>query len=189
MRSIVAVPELNEPLRSVEPGRPRLGSRRVTAPGAIRLEVGVILLGMHEKAGLGMAKVVNLWIPPRPAGMSVADFLRRHNLNLAILMGLRLARARRAELNLMCVVPNVEAVAVASAQLIELKDLCRMERVAKPCIVVGEFREVLREAPLADMDIIGLRRTIDIDFLTYAVQATRSSCLFAADSGWESAIA
>ncbi len=156
---------------------------------ANRLEVGVILLGMHDKAGLGMAKVVNLWIPPRDAALSMMDYLRRHNLNLAILMGLRLARAWRAELNLMCVVPSEAEVPAARSHLTELKDLCRMERVANPCVVVGEFRQVLRESPTADMDILGLRREPDLDFVTEAVQATRSSCLFAADSGWESAIA
>jgi len=155
---------------------------------AIRLEVGVILLGMHDKAGLGMAKAVNLWVPPRTAELSIPDYLRRHNLNLAILMGLRLAGAWRAELNLITVVATEAEMAGANAHMTELEDLCRMDRRAKHRVVVGDFKQALRDAPLADMDILGLRREPDLAFVAEAVRATRSSCLFAADSGWESAI-
>lgn len=156
---------------------------------ATRLEVGVILLGIHDQAGLGMAKAVNLWIPPRPATLALTDFLRQHNLNLAILMGLRLARAWHAELNLMCVVASEAEISAAQAHLVELEDLARMDRQTKHRVVVGEFTQVMSQAPMADMDVLGLRREPDLSFAAKAVHATRSSCLFAADSGWESAIA
>jgi len=156
---------------------------------ASRLEVGVLLIAMHEKAGLGMAKVVNIWIAPRDNTTSMADYLRGNNLNLTLLMAIRLAKAWHAELNLITVVPGQEDVAGAQAHIEELRDLCRIENDATTRVMIGEFSTCVRQAPQSDMDIMGFRRGPDLDFVQEMVVATRSSCMFAADSGLESALA
>ncbi len=156
---------------------------------ANRLDVGVLLVAMHEKAGLGMAKVVNVWIAPRDVTTPMAEYLRANNLNLTLLMAIRLAKAWRAELNLITVVPDPEGVAGARAHIEELRDLCRIDNGALTRVMVGEFRTCVRQAPQSDMDIMGLRRGPDLDFVHEMVEATRSSCMFAADSGLESALA
>ncbi|MDH3495853.1 MAG: hypothetical protein OER21_03760 [Gemmatimonadota bacterium] len=156
---------------------------------ASRLDVGVLLLAMHEKAGLGMAKVVNVWIAPRNVTTPMADYLRANNLNLTLLTAIRLAKAWRAELNLITVVPRQEEEAGARVHIEELRDLCRIDNGATTRVMVGEFRACVRQAPQSDMDIMGLRRGPDLDFVHEMVEATRSSCMFAADSGLESALA
>jgi len=156
---------------------------------ANRLEVGVLLIAMHEKAGLGMAKVVNIWIAPRDSTTPMADYLRANNLNLTLLMAIRLAKAWHAELNLITVVPGQEDVAGAQTHIEELRDLCRIDNDATTRVMVGEFRTCVRQAPQSDMDIMGIRRGPDLDFVHEMVVATRSSCMFAADSGLESALA
>ncbi len=156
---------------------------------ARRLEIGVVLVALHEKAGLGMAKVVNVWIPPREGGVTVSDYLLANNLNLVLLMGIRLARAWRAELNVISVVAREQDVAGTTAQLDELRDLCRIDTSAATRVMVGEFRACVRMAPQSDMDILGLKRGPDLQFLADMVEATRSSCMFVADSGLESVLA
>ncbi len=38
-----------------------------------RLGLGIMLLGMHSKAGLGRSRIINLWIPPFDEADSLAD--------------------------------------------------------------------------------------------------------------------
>ena len=156
---------------------------------ARRLQIGVLLLAMHEKAGLGMAKVVNVWVPPRAVGMPVATYLETSHLNLGILMAIRLAKAWQAELNLITVVPDAAAVPHATRHIDELRDLCRIEGRATTRVIVGDFRACVRQAPQSDMDILGLRGGTDLEFVSEMVEATRSSCMFLGDSGLESALA
>ncbi len=103
-------------------------------------------------------------------------------------MGLRLARAWNAELNLITVVEQQDMVAAARADLLELCDLARISK-ARDLVIVGRFEDTVRTVPVADMDIMGLRKGPDLHFVADMMQATRSSCLFSVDSGWESAIA
>jgi len=71
----------------------------------------------------------------------------------------------------------------------ELRDLCRIENDAMTRVMVGEFQICVRQAPQSDMDILGLRGGRDLQFVEEMVLATRSSCMFAADSGLGSALA
>jgi solute carrier family 12 sodium/potassium/chloride transporter 2 len=75
---------------------------------ARRLGVGVTLLALHSKAGLGRMSVINVWLRPPTPGDSVEQVLAKGNMNLGILLGYRLARGWRGELNLICVA-GVEA--------------------------------------------------------------------------------
>ena len=74
--------------------------------------------------------------------MPMAEYLRRNNLNLALLMGIRLAKAWHAELNLITVVPTQEDVAGARAHIEDLRDLCRIGDDATTLVIVGEFRDL-----------------------------------------------
>lgn len=156
---------------------------------ARRMKIGVLLIAMHEKAGLGMAKVVNVWVPPREAAMPIADYIQVNNLNLVLLMAIRLARAWGADLNVISVVSAQEEVARTAAHIDELRDLCRIENDATTRVMVGDFRTCVQQAPQSDMDILGIKRGPDLQFVADMMQATRSSCMFAADSGLESALA
>ncbi len=167
----------------------RHGEIKELVEEARRLEIGVLLVALHEKAGMGMAKVVNVWVPPRESAAPMPDYLRANNLNLGLLMAIRLAKAWRAELNLITVVPREEDVAATRAHIDEVRDLCRIEDAAQTIVMVGEFATCVRRAPQSDMDILGLKRGPDLPFVDEMVQATRSSCMFAADSGLESALA
>ncbi len=157
-----------------------------------RLEVGVMLLALHEEAGLGMSKVVNLWVRPRPEGLSLQDYLDRSDLNLGILIALRLAKAWEANLNLITVIPDEDEAQAAWEHLNELRDLARIPESARSEVMVGAFEACVAEAPQSDIDVMGLRREgggPDLAFVAEMVRATRSACLFCGSSGHENALA
>lgn len=156
---------------------------------AHRLQIAVLLIALHDQAGLGMAKVVNLWVPPRGQAASAAEYLKANNLNLAMLMAIRLAKAWRAELNIITVVDHEQELADARAHIEELRDLCRVQVAAKTLVMAGDFEASVRKAPQSDMDILGLKPGRDLDLIRKMVHVSRSSCMFAADSGLENALA
>lgn len=97
--------------------------------------------------------------------------------------------AWRAELNLIGVVSGDDQVDPATAHIHELRDLCRIGVGATTRVMVGDFRACVGKAPQSDMDILGIKQGLDLAFVAEMVEATRSSCKFAADSGLESALA
>ncbi len=161
---------------------------------AERLEVGVLLLGMHEDAGLGMKRVVNLWLRPKAPDTSLGEYLARSELNLGILTALRLTRAWKADLNLITVLHDEREENAVRQHVEELRDLCRIPESASVIVMVGPFDQCVAQAPQSDMDIMGLRpgddgAGPDLDFVARMVNATRSSCLFVGSSGHENALA
>lgn len=172
---------------------PRLGERRGEFADIIanarRTNVGILLMSPHPKAGMGQRRVINLWMRPPDANLSFKDNFSVANLNLTLLMGYRLARTWKAQINLMTIVPDADDVADADAFLSEVSDLARLPGGTRRKVMVGSFAESLSSAPAADLQILGLRPETDFDFIENVVEYTGSSCLFVADSGRESALA
>jgi solute carrier family 12 sodium/potassium/chloride transporter 2 len=156
---------------------------------ARRLKVGGLLAAMHAKAGLGRAAVINLWIRPPEPGQGVAEALAAGNSNLAILCAYRLSQAWQAELNLVSAVEREDQVAPVRSYTDELRDLCRIPRSANTVVLVGTLEDAVRAVPQSDMDILGMRKDLDLEFVERMVRLTRSSCMFTMDSGLENALA
>ena len=156
---------------------------------ARRLNVGVLLLGLHPVAGLGRAEVVNLWIRPQLGEQPIPERLQKGSINLAMLMALRLFKAWKGVLNLVTVVSHEDEVSVAQKYIMDLRDLCRIPRTARTIVLVGKFEECVIRAPQSDMDFMGLQSTPDFEFVHRIVKTTGSSCIFVRDSGNESALA
>ncbi|MDJ0576364.1 MAG: amino acid permease [Xenococcaceae cyanobacterium MO_234.B1] len=156
---------------------------------AQRLEIGVMLFGLHLLAGLGRAEVINLWLTPQLDDLPISEKLQKGSINLAILMSLRLARKWKGVLNLISVVSQKEEVMLAKDYIEELRDLCRIPNKAKTYILVGTLDECITYAPQSDIDLMGLPAEPSYDFVCRMVQLTGSSCLFFRDSGSESALA
>ena len=154
-----------------------------------RLGLGIMLLGMHPKAGLGRTQVINLWIPPFDTASPLADSLNLHNMNLAVLTAYRLTKAWKGTLNLITVVEDGSKKSAAARTIEEMRELTRIPKSASILIMVGDWESRLHEAPQSDMDILPLRPEDDLDYVKRMVDITRSSCLFVKDSGRESAVA
>jgi len=150
--------------------------------------VGVLMLAMHPKAGLGQNNAVNLWLRPASSGWDVEEAFRRNNLDLNLLMGYRLAARWGATLNLITVVPDKSHEAEADAFLRQICDLARIPKTARRHVMVGTFGHCSECAPSADIHILGLQEQPDFAFMQHMVEVTHASCLFVADSGRESAL-
>lgn len=153
-----------------------------------RLKIGLAVLGLHPKAGLGREKVVNLWVPYRKEG-SLEQTLDQTGLHLGILFTYRLLKTWKAEVQILTVVEEPEGVPSARLYLEELCDLCRMPRSVDIQVLTGSFEQALESAPQSDLDILGLPKEPTLERLHEIVEKTRSACLFVADSGNENALA
>ncbi len=156
---------------------------------AQRLKIGIMLLGLHPLAGMGRVEVINLWVTPQISEIPFSEKLTQGNLNLTMLMALRLYRSWQGSLNLITVVSHTEEVKIAQQYVEKLRDLSRIPRQAKTFVLVGEFEQSIAQAPQSDIDLIGLPKEPNFDFICRMVELTGSSCLFFRDSGNESAIA
>jgi hypothetical protein len=156
---------------------------------AVRLKVGVTLLGLHPKAGLGRTAVVNIWLRPPLEGESVEQTLSRGNMNLGMLLGYRLGRGWNAEVNLICIATEEGQKPMAEQYLEELRDLARIPGHAQSLVFVGDFESSLAQVPQSDMDIMGMPKNFDMEFVKRMVETTRSSCMFTVDSGQENVLA
>ena len=156
---------------------------------ARRLKVGIMVLGLHDQAGLGRASVINLWISPRSRPQSIQAFLTETNQNLGILTAVRLARSWGGELNLITVVQNEDDVAEAHHHIEEIRDLCRIQASARTMAYVGSFHDAIHRAPQADLHVVGLPSSDPMASALSIVRDSRASCLFVVDSGLESALA
>ena len=70
-----------------------------------------------------------------------------------------------------------------------LSDQARMPSLTEFHVLNGEFEIAAQKAPSADINIFGLAKTLQLDFIRNVPDLTKSSCLFVKDSGHESALA
>lgn len=156
---------------------------------AHNIEVGVLLLGIHPRAGFGRRRTINVWVRPSISGWDVHEAFERNNLDLALLMGYRLIKTWKCKhaFNLITVVPDEREVENAHAFLAELCDLARIPSAANHHVMVGTFMSCLANAPQCDLSILGLQAEPDFDFMRSVIETSEASCLFLEDSGRESA--
>jgi amino acid transporter len=150
--------------------------------------VGVLLLALHPKAGLGQRQSVNLWVRRAPDSWDAHAAFRSGNLNLNLLTGYRLLRNWGSDVNLLIVISDESERQDAVMFLRELCDLARLPMEVTCRVVVGPFEEALMQAPPADLQILGLQPKPDFVFVNRMVAISRGSCLFVLDSGRESAL-
>jgi amino acid transporter len=150
--------------------------------------VGMVVVAMHPLAGLGQRRRVNLWVRPAPGTWDPVAAFSSGNLNLNLLMGYRLMRQWRAEVNLLTVVRDEAEVPLARRFQDELCDLARYPASVERRAVAGGFEACLEAAPDADINLIGLPSNRDAAYLRHLVATARSTCLFVCDSGRESAL-
>lgn len=149
--------------------------------------VGVLFLGRHPAVTLDRGQAVNLWIRRDRSGWDVPAAFEHNNLDLTLLMGFRLMRHWDAEVNVITVVPDPSEREDAEKFLAEVCDLARLPASTSVQVMTGPFDECAAAAPESDLDILGLQRNPDFDFLRRVIDLRRGTCLFVADSGRESA--
>ena len=139
--------------------------------------MGIILLYQYKRIGFGMQKDVNLWLRDEST-----------NWHLAMLIALQLQLNWEGKLNLITVAQKAESVKRLQNFLERLGDQVRLPSMSEFHVIVGNFEDITKTAPKADINIFGLSDKLSFDFIRSISKNTKSSCLFIGDSGQESAL-
>ncbi len=144
---------------------------------AVREKMGIIVYAQHQKNALGNKETLNVW-------------LRRSspNKDLAILMAIQLNRNWNGQLRFITVVAGNDYVDRARGAQERLIDRARLPISTETVILVGNFKNVLNQAPTADLNIFGISNELDGDTMHDLMAAVNTSCLFVKDSGDESMV-
>jgi len=142
---------------------------------AIREHLGIVVLSLHPKNGLGNRSIINVW-------------LRRSspNKDLAVLMALQLKRNWDSRLRFITVAVDEETQQKSQLVLERLIDRTRMPSGTEAAAIQGDFQQVLEEAPTADLNVFGLSNDLDADLMHDLATKVNTSCLFVKDGGEES---
>lgn len=140
--------------------------------------MGVIVLSLHPKLMFAHEKVVNLWVRERSP-----------NVDMAILIALQLVKNWGGSLRLIQVVDNEEDKERGDEYLEKLRKLMRIPKNTESCVLVGSFALIIKNAPVADVNIFGMAEDINVNWMRDTANDIGTSVLFLADSPHESAIA
>ncbi|PIW69562.1 MAG: Na-K-Cl cotransporter [Ignavibacteriales bacterium CG12_big_fil_rev_8_21_14_0_65_30_8] len=141
-------------------------------------DLGLILLRQHPKKAFGMQKTINLWLRDKSP-----------NWNLAILITLQIQRNWEGKINLISVANDKSEIRRINIFLERLSDQARLPSMTELFVLTGSFKETLKTAPLADINILGFSGTSELEFMRNATNITKTSCVFINESGEESAFA
>ena len=141
-------------------------------------KMGTIILNQYRRVGFGMQKDVNLWLRDESP-----------NWNLAMLIALQLQLNWQGKLNLITVTNKPERVKALNRFLERLGDQVRLPSMSEFHVLLGEFKDILKSAPRADMNIFGLSENLSFYRIHSIPEDVKSSCIFVKDSGYENALA
>ena len=111
------------------------------------------------------------------------------NVDLAILIALKIQRNWGAKIRLIQAVDNEDNKARARSYLYRIKKIMRIPKETETLVVVGDFEKVLNSVPEADMNMFGMPEEINIAQERKIVDKLDTSLLFFRDSKHESAVA
>lgn len=145
---------------------------------AIKYQLGVIILKQHPRLAFGMQQTVNLWLRDKSP-----------NWHLAVLISLQLQLNWGGRLNLITASADKTDERHLYRFLESLGDQARLPSMTDFHVLIGDFKDVVQQAPNADINIFGLADQLPFNFMRETPELTKSSCLFIKDAGWESALA
>jgi hypothetical protein len=153
---------------------------------SIRLEIGVLLYVAHPTALLGERNIINVWISDRQSNWSIGWDIG--NLDLSLLIAYKLKLNWNAKIRLITVINDPKEEQNAREFLNSLINLARLPETITE-VYIGTFKQVMDNAPSADLNIFGMEENLSFHFVKEMVFKTNSSCLFVKDSGHESILA
>lgn len=144
----------------------------------IREELGICVLSLHPKNSFGKESTINLW-------------LRRSspNKNLAILLAIQLQRNWDGIIRFLSVSSDEEAITKKERLFNHLREKARFPSNTEVHVMMGDFKQELRNAPIADINIFGMSNDLDCEIMHELVEVIDTTCLFVKDSGEESMMA
>ncbi|NNE02918.1 MAG: Na-K-Cl cotransporter, partial [Eudoraea sp.] len=142
---------------------------------SIRLETGVLLYVAHPTALLGQRNTINVWISDRRDNWSLGWDIG--NLDLSMLIAYKLKLNWDAKIRLITVINDPKEEENAKKFLHSLINLARLPQTLTE-VYVGSFKEIVEQAPIADLNIFGMEENLSFHFVKEMTYKTNSSCLF-----------
>lgn len=150
---------------------------------------GMLMFAPFEQVGLGIEKVVNVWIDIIPDDWQKE--LDLGNNDLSLLTGIIIRRNWNAQLNIIKTMREGHPLTAEDVRK-ELEDIKGLARLPKdiPIHVIPRNVDMWQKVPLADLNIMEIPNKEDLDLvrLLEIPQKLRTACLFTSDSGDENAL-
>ncbi len=145
---------------------------------ASKYDMGVIILSQHPRMAFGMQKDVNLWLRDKSP-----------NRDLALLITLQLQSNWDGKINLITTTSDKKDQRRLYGFLDRISDRARLPSMTDFHVLVGSFKECLKRAPRADINVFGLGTgKVPFEQIRDFTELTKTSCIFIKDSGEESAL-
>jgi len=140
---------------------------------SIEEKLGLIVMGFHSRAAFGNRKMINLWIRDKSP-----------NQNLATLLSLELHNSWES-MRLIRVTAKKEDYETEMEDLERIKEEARLPSGLELKVIVGDFIDIIKNAPAADINIFGISGGMGTENMHNIVDNIKTSCMFAKDSGGE----
>ena len=105
-----------------------------------------------------------------------------------MLISLQLQQNWEGKINLVTVAESKRDEARLYKFLNNISEQSRLPSLTEFVVLTGNFKDAVKEAPRADINIFGLGDKLDLNYLRNTTELAMSSCLFVKDSGEESAV-
>lgn len=150
---------------------------------------GMLMFAPFEQVGLGIEKVVNVWIDIIPEEWQTE--LDLGNNDLSLLAGIIIRRNWNAKLNIIKTMREGHSYSEDEVrrELESIKTLARFPKDATVHVIPRDL-EMWAKVPLADLNILEIPNKEDLDLvrLLEIPKKLRTACLFTSDSGDENAL-
>ena len=144
---------------------------------ASKNELSVLILRQHARVAFGMQKDVNIWLRDKSP-----------NWHLTVLIALQIQLNWEGKINLVTVADSEEDKPRLLKFLNRLSDQTRLPSLSEFHVLIGDYNTALKNAPRADINIMGVGDNINFEMIRETSALTKSSCLYVKDSGNVSAI-
>ena len=146
-----------------------------------------IVLRCPQQRIIGQGGYINIWIRPQK-GWNIEEAQREGNLDLAILVGFRLAQRHKMKLRLITTLQDESENADATFYLHEIIDVARLPETTQVETVRGNLFQSFSKSPSAAVHVLGIPNPYQQDFVHQILEISQVACLFVQSSGNESVL-
>jgi solute carrier family 12 (sodium/potassium/chloride transporter), member 2 len=147
-----------------------------------------VVLRCQAQQKIGMGGLINVWIRPQPPEWSISVAQAEGNLDLTLLVSLRLAQRHSMSLRLITTLDNPDQRHLAIKYLGQITEVARLPRSTALHAIDGDLWTCLSQAPDSAVNIFGLPSPYNPEFIDRILKTSPKACLFVQSSGLESVL-